>query len=232
MRKKYYMPRSAEKRLQWFKNFYTGMLSCFKQFGLTDDNMTALFNDMNAYEYTLLLQKDAETYYHTCTKFRIAALGSVQSVLVGNFPTFKMPPNVPVAVKAGIMYRVLKMVQKMKTNDACTKSLSISLGIVGGDLLANYATMKPEIALKLTGGFILLKFIKHYTDGLWIECKRGDETVFTYVTNLTSSTSFTDKRPNLIAGKAETRHYRAWFMLGDKKIGLVSDIVTIAFSGE
>ena len=231
MRKKYFMPRAADKRLAWLKGFYESLLKCFKDLGLDDDDMTALLNDINVYDYTLVLQTSSEKYYHACTKFRVSMLGSAESEFVRKFPSFSMPSNIPIPVKAGIILRVLLLIRKIKVHEACDKVVSKSLGIVGADVLEDYNKMKPEITVTLKAGFVLLKFIRHYADGLIIECMRGDETEFTYLDNLLTTTTFTDKRANLIADKAETRHYRAWYTVGDVKIGLVSDIVTIAVVG-
>ncbi len=226
------MPRAADKRLAWFRTFYNALLACFANLGMTDDDIEAVLNDLNAYDYTLVLQAASRKFYKACTKFRSAAIGSKESLLVSDFPLFVMPPNKPVAVKAGIMYRTMGLVQRIKVNSFCTETLATSLGIIGSDLVVDYATMKPTVTLKIKGGFIFLKFIRHYADGLIVECKRGDETEFTYLTTMVSKTTFTDKRPNLIPDKAETRAYRAWYMLDDVMIGLESDIFTIAIVGK
>lgn len=231
MRKKYYMPRAADKRLAWLKNFYTVLLTCFSDFGMTDEDIAAVFNDVNAYDYTLQLQTASEKYYRSCTKFRKGILGSKQGKLVRAFPIFTMPLNMPVAVKEGIMFRILLLVRRLKTNSFYNTSIAELLDIVGKDVLVDYTTMKPIISLLFTGGFVKLTFKRYYADGLWIECKRGDESVFTYVDNLIAGTYFIDKRPNLIADKPETRCYRTWYTLHDKIIGLVSDIVTIVVEG-
>ncbi len=231
MRKKYYMPRAADKRLAWLKNFYAVLLTCFLDFGMTEEDMTSIFDDMNAYDYTLQLQTASEKYYSSCTKFRKGILGSKESKTSRTFPTFSMPLNMPVAVKEGIMFRIMLLVQKLKTHQFCNSSIAELLGILGKEVLVDYATMKPSIGLFFSAGFVQLKFKKYYSDGLWIECKRGNEKVFTYVANLISGTSFIDKRLNLIANKPETRYFRAWYTLHDKIIGLVSDIVTIVVEG-
>jgi len=231
MRKKYYMPRAADKRLAWLKNFYTVLATCFLDFELSDDDIASVFNDTNAYDYTLQLQVASEKYYRSCTKYRTAMLGGKASELVRPFPTFAMPPNKPIAVKAGIMFRTMKLVQELKTHPFCNTPLAELLGIVGKDVLVDYDAMKPKISLLFTAGFVQMKFKKYHADGLWIECKRGNEKVFAYVTNLTYGTSYVDKRPNLIAAKPETRYYRAWYTLHDKIIGLVSDAVTITVEG-
>jgi hypothetical protein len=122
-------------------------------------------------------------------------------------------------------------VRRIKTHSFYNNSLAELLDIVGKDVLVDYTTMKPIISLFFSAGFVQLKFKRYYADGLWIECKRGNETVFTYVDNLIAGTSFTDKRPNLIAHQPETRYYRTWYTLHNKIIGMVSDIVTIVVEG-
>ena len=72
--------------------------------------------------------------------------------------------------------------------------------------------------------------LKGQSDGARIECKRGSETVFTTVTNVSKS-KFIDERPNLIPNLPEKRQYRVWFLKGDKVVGIVSTIVTITVEG-
>jgi hypothetical protein len=232
MKKKHYMPRAASKRLTWLKNFYAVLSKCFLDFGLTNGDMTSVFNDMNAYDYTLQLQTASDKYYRSCTKYRIAMLGSAPGELVRAFPTFTVPPNMPIAVKEGIMFRTMKLVRKLKLNSFCSASVSEALGVIGKDILVDYATLKPVISLLFTAGSVKLKFKRYHSDGLCIECKRGAETAFTHLGDVLSGTVYTDKRPNLIADKSETRHYRAFFIVKDIRIGLVSDIATIAIVGE
>ena len=87
--------------------------------------------------------------------------------------------------------------------------------------------MQPtKVKVASNAGAVHGSFLKGQATGGRVESKRGAETVFTTVTEITGG-KFTDPRPNLVVGVPETRQYRIWYLLNNVVVGLVSSIVTI-----
>ena len=78
-------------------------------------------------------------------------------------------------------------------------------------------TVKP-------GGVVEVAFNKMNAEGVHIYGMRDGETGFTLLASETHS-PYVDNRALLVAGKPETRQYKAVFFLGKSEIGLTSDVV-------
>ena len=65
-------------------------------------------------------------------------------------------------------------------------------------------------------------FNKSKGDDVTIYSRRGEETDFTFLTRDTNS-PYADNPPCLVAGKMETRTYKARYLLDDEEIGRFSD---------
>ena len=150
--------------------------------------------------------------------------------LVQHYPMFVGPTFIPEEIAFGIFPRTAILVRQIKANPDCTDVIATLLGVVGTDIDPAFAKAQPVFSLIFKGGFINGRYKKGQTHGILLESMRGDETVFSFLLSATKST-FIDKRPNLVAGRAETRHYRAWYVLNDEVIGLVSAEYKITVEG-
>jgi hypothetical protein len=123
------------------------------------------------------------------------------------------------------------LVNNIKLNAAYSFEMGIDLDIIGTPTIINWAIAKPtKVKVASVAGSVRGSYLKGQANGARVECKRGNETVFTTFSNVFKA-SFVDDRPNLILGQPETRQYRIWYLVNDAVVGLVSSIVTITVEG-
>ena len=112
----------------------------------------------------------------------------------------------------------------------CTDAIALDLGIVGTDIDPKFETAQPLLTMSIKAGKPSGKYVRGQANGVHIERMRGAETAFSYLLTANKST-FVDNSPNLVAGQAETRHYRAWFIKNDEVVGIVSLVFSITVTG-
>ncbi len=226
MSKKDYLPTSLADRNVWFINFVAKLKTHEKTLGISATLMAIIIADGLAINYTLSLVEAANASLGTMLAFRDNLFNGPVGTIAAPFPVFTTPANPPAAVIPGIFPRTRQTVRSIKANPACTQAIQEDLGIVGEDTTVDFDNVKPKLKAKYSGGKVDGKYMKKGATGALIESKRGDETEFSFLVMVTKTT-FTDKRPNLVAGKAENREYRCWLLFNDEKVGQISDVVTV-----
>ena len=226
MTKTYYLPRKDEKRLTWLKNFNLKLIHHADTLGILAPVLLIVLNDTNAFAYTMAFKTAMKASAKSVTSFLKSLSNGTLDKLVKHYPSFVGPAIIPDEVAFGVFPRTTILVRQIKANTNCTEDIALDLGIVGTDIDPEFDKAKPELTLKISGEFIKGRYKKGQTHGILLESMRGDETIFSYLLTATKA-SFTDKRPNLVTGQAENRRYRAWYILNDEVIGLVSNVVMI-----
>jgi hypothetical protein len=122
------------------------------------------------------------------------------------------------------------IVRRIKAGANYTKSVGELLRIEGAEDTTDLTAMKPNLsATDLGGGKIQLAYNKYKTNGVNIYSKRESDDDFSFLARSTVS-PYVDSRPVANPGKAETRKYKAVYVLGDNEIGQFSDQVNIALT--
>ena len=223
-----YMPHGDKEKETWMNNFDGKLPGYATKFGLTKDQLAIVHNDRLAFSYGLLEVEASKTFEHNCVTFKDDIRNGVETNLVSDFPVFVPPDNPPLAVAPGIFRRTGRFVTTLKANAAFTDAIGEDLGIIGADYQGkdNIEDYQTKLTVKQSGGTVQLKYVKGDLDGIKLESKRGTETDFTLLDKITQTT-FTDKRPVLVAGVPEVRQYRAWCIIKDEIVGQVSDVVSV-----
>jgi hypothetical protein len=170
----------------------------------------------------------AHSFSKTITSYKDTLNSPTIGITTQPIPVFTPPAGAPtVMAPAGFFGWIAALVASIKTNDAYTNEMGIDLKIIGSDIVIDWATAQPtKVKVSANAGAVHGSFLKGEATGGKIECKRGVETTFSTVTEVTGS-KFTDSRPNLVPGVPETRQYRIWYLKNNVVKGLVSSIVTI-----
>ena len=74
------------------------------------------------------------------------------------------------------------------------------------------------------GGVMQIYFAKPHAEGVHIQCKLDGQADYSLLASATHS-PFVDNRPPAVAGKPETRSYRAIYFYGTAEFGLMSAVV-------
>jgi len=225
---KFYLPNGDADRGTWMDNFDTKLLGYATLLGITKSQTDSVTADTLAYRYGLDLIAGGKTFEHQCAAFKTALRNGPESTVVINIPVFTPPANPPAAVAPGIFSRVGKLVKLIKASAAYTETIGKDLGIIGADPGdGSLDNAQPVLTYSISGGFVQLKYIRGNADGIRLESKRGTETDFSLLDKI-NKTTYTDTRANLVAGQAEERQYRAWFIKDDEIVGQVSAVITVA----
>ena len=229
---KHYLSSTDLGKLAWLINFNNKIVATYGEFfALTVAQLLSLLNDTNAFKYISQFNDVSLATYHSSITFKDELRDGPVSVLAPAFPTFVLPGVVPTAVPYGIFIRATELVNIIKNHPKYNTAIGKDLGIIGADSVVDWTTAQPQkVKAKSSAGVIIGSYLKGQADGARIECKRGTETVFSTVTNVSKST-FIDERPNLLPDLPEKRQYRIWLLKGDKVVGVVSVIVTITVEG-
>ena len=228
MKKTYFIPRAMAKQLLWITNFNTKTIFHAATLNILAPALLILLNDTTAFTFMMALKTSVKKYAMTINSFLTQLAEGPLGITVVPFPLFGTPDKIPPAVAYGIFARCAILARQMKAN-GCSDEIAKDLGIVGSDIANSFTESQPELKLLLTAGIITGKYKRGQLNGIHLECRRGAETAFSYLLTANKA-SFKDDRPNLIAGQAETRHYRAWFILNDEVVGVVSNVVSISIA--
>ena len=122
---------------------------------------------------------------------------------------------------------VRETVNRIKASTPYTIEIGKIMGIEGEEQEYDPSAMKPALKVFRNAGKIEIDFIKSFSEGINIYSRRADETEFTFLARDTES-PYVDNRPNLAAGKAETRQYYAYYIFDDEEQGHRSETYDIA----
>ena len=226
MEHKYYLPYGDEARATWLSTFATGVGALPLAWGILPAQVTSVHNDANAFKYDLLMVEAGAKFAKACTANKDELRDGPSATTALAFPVFTPPAGAPTPVPPGILPRIQLFVAQLKKNELCTEAIQIALGIQGEEIVIDFSTMQPTLTLHHEGGHVHISYVRTHADGIYLFSERGAETEFTLLATITKTT-YNDTRPNLIAGQAENRRYRAFFMVGDEMIGVESGIFSI-----
>ena len=229
MKKNPYLPDNDALRLAWLINFNNKLVKTHaKTLGLTPAQLLYILTGLNMFSYILACVTAVDKFYHTVVSYKDSLNANIIGTTTQAIPVYTSPDGAPVLLTpSGFFGWITTLVANIKTNTAYTKEMGVDLAIIGSAKTIDWATAQPKkVKVSSNAGAVHGSFLKAQATGGRIECKRGVETIFTTVTNV-SGAKFTDDRHNLVVGVPETRQYRIWYLLKDELAGVVSDIVTI-----
>lgn len=119
------------------------------------------------------------------------------------------------------------LAKRVKTAAGYTPALGELLGIEGPEDSTDLTASAPTCTgTALPHGVVQVDFTKSKSDGVNLYSRRDGEADFTFLARDTAS-PYIDNRPLLVAGKAETRRYKAIYVLNDQEIGRASAEVAV-----
>ncbi len=227
MTKTYFIPTTDKGKLVWLNNFNLKLIAYATILGILAPALLIVSNDNKAFAYMVAFKTAVKKFAKATTLFLKKLSTALPETALAAYPIFPGAGVVPTAVPVGIFPRIAILVRQLKANTDCTDAMKEDLGITGTDIDPAFATAKPDLTMIITGGFPKGKYKRAQTNGIHVEEKRGTATAFAYLLTANKPT-FIDTRPNLVPGQAEIRQYRAWFIVNDVVVGVVSNIVTIS----
>lgn len=204
MPKKDYLPKDIPSFNEWVNSYELNYPTVGPTLGLSAPEVTA----------GTALITDYKTAYAAQTAAEVAFKNSVQNTLIKRRALVSGPNG------------IRKQVASMKANSNYTLAIGETLQVELDAEQIDINTASPVLKLRLTAeNYVEISFKKLIFDGIKIESRRGAETEFTYLAFDTEA-PYLDTRINLGTGP-ERREYRAYFILKDNIVGLVSAVFSI-----
>jgi hypothetical protein len=224
MSKVHYIPNSDADKNIWLTNFNAKLPAYATALGLLPADTASVAADTAFFSYVLNAQQQIIAYSQQWTSYKNAARDG-HAASLGGLPVVPGFGTAPAMVAPGIFNRVAALVARIKVAPGYTDAIGQALGIVGAEDSVDMTQEKPTLNVVVkSGGVNEVGFNKMGAEGVHIYGMRDGETGFTLLASETHS-AYVDNRPLLVAGKPETRQYKAVFFLGKSEIGLESDVV-------
>jgi hypothetical protein len=227
------LPRVDTELALWLNNFSTSFAAYATALGFAEAEVNSVKADAAMLNYIVgELMPTYKSALQARTSFKnLLVSGPVSSAGVA----LPLPPATgpaPAVVPAGIVPRLRNLIQRIHLAPGYTPEIGLDLGIDEPEESGPSApdsSPKPTVKARSTGpGLVQLDFSKERFDGVLIESLRDGDDGWQSL-GLDTYSPYLDERPPKVAGKPETRQYRARYMLRDQPTGEWSDIVTTTF---
>ncbi len=152
-KRKDFVPRSYASRIFFLRQFLRVFLTEAANYGFSQEEID---------EITLLINQHIENHRNKLSKRDEAQAATAKALVSGKLAIDK----------------VRKFSSRIKVAPNYHDSFGRLLGIIGEETVLDPDEMKPTLKVSLSGGVPVIKWKKHFTDGIDIFSRRGAETVF------------------------------------------------------
>lgn len=224
-----YLEQTDEKLAIQISNFASKIGTYATLFALTEAEVLVAQVDAAHFSYTLSNLKKIDTHKKNWTTYKNILKRGEANVTINAepvMPTLEVPPT---RAAPGVLIRFTTMVNRIKAHQAYTTAIGQNLGIEKATTKkANPDVAQPTLKALLRGGKVNLVWKKGNFTGIFIEKDIGAGFV---TLDKDFSPDFVDNSAMPAQGESAIWRYRAIYLLGDDKVGLMSDIVTITVAG-
>lgn len=224
-----YLESTDEKLAIQMTNFGSKIGGYASSFALTPAEVTSIQADATLFSWSVTNLKKIETYKQNWTSFKNILKKGEANVTTNASPAAPTLDAAPTAVAPGVLLRFTTMVNRVKAHPAYTTAIGQNLGIESAtETNTNTDDAQPTLKALVRGGKVNLIWKKAGFSGIVIEKDSGAG--FATI-DKDFSPDFIDNSPMPAAGESAIWKYRASYLVGDDKVGLMSDIVTITVAG-
>jgi hypothetical protein len=224
---KSYLPVGDVNLASWYSNFSTKLCN---QYGptvsFTPLELSGIGNDNTALQNMVTHKEHLRQSAIVMTSVvRSLKYSSIQ-VALGSIPIVPAMLPVPPTVLTGIFNRLAIYVARIKQHANYTVAMGQDLGIIAPLNIFDPAVAKPEVTIKLSGGYPVVKWKRLAADGVFLYVDRRDGNGFVLIDKLVR-TEYVDISALPANTFSVTWDYKVRFMIDDNEIGLFSDTVSI-----
>jgi hypothetical protein len=232
MKRQPYFPRLVDARPGWFGNFATELPGANAALTIPAAEVTSIIND------ALYAQAICGAHLTKVREFGPATTSAIDTLLDGEgaapfAPPVFAPPALPAGVTPvppGVLRRIAKFVQLIKSRPGYTEAIGLQLGIVGSEDAAEHPV--PEFTVKVERGgdpgnceCVRIVFKKFGRQGVVVWSKRGGGAW--EMLGIDSASPYLDGRPLLVPGTPELREYRLQYYDDAAPVGDFTPVQTV-----
>jgi hypothetical protein len=208
------IPVSESELIPWLVNFGPKFANYAVTLGFDVPEVEQTQNEVDYLVYLLNVRVPAErqTLAATIEFKNFMKEGDAAASLPATLPGSVPPPAYPAAVPAGILTRLRKLVQNIKSRPGYTETIGQDLGIVSATSypVEEFPTLTVQ---KTTAGQVSLGWNKSGWTGVRFQSRQNGGAWIDLGIDLFSP--FVDTRPLATPGQPETREYRACYLDGE-----------------
>lgn len=224
-----YLENTDEKLSIQMTNYGSKIGTYATLFALTPAEVAGLQADAAQYAWAVTNVKKIETYKGNWVAFKNILKKGEANVLANAAPIAPVLDAAPAAVAPGILVRFTTSVNRVKAHPAYTTAIGQNLGIEKAAVAkGNTDEAKPTLKAVMRGGKVNLLWKKRNFSGILIEKDSGAGFA---TLDKDFSPDFIDNSAMPVQGESAIWKYRASYMVGDDKVGLMSDVVSITVAG-
>jgi hypothetical protein len=221
-----FIPSADTDRMIWLTNFSLKITTYAPILGVTSAEVTSLQKDAVAFSYIMNMQEHFKQSLQSITAYKSLMKHAVNQQHLGTIPVIPSLPTPPPAVPEGVFDRASKLAQRIKASPNYTSGIGSDLGIISPSSKTDTSALKPNLKLYLDAGHPHIKCSKGIADALDLYVDRKDNLgfvllgrflIFDYVDKVTLPNDST---------LAEW-DYKAIYVIGNDKVGLMSSISSI-----
>lgn len=221
-----YIPHSESERVIWFGNFNLKLPLYASLVGITASEVTAIQKDNAMYQYITNMLEAYKQTVNNITAYRNLLRQAVDQQHLGAIP---LPPNLattPALVPEGVFDRISKLVKRIKASVNYTDAMGQDLGIIAATQTIDVLSMRPDLKINMDAGRPHIKCSKGYADAMDLYVDRKDGNGFTLIGRLLKL-DYIDIA-TLPTGTVLTEwDYKAMYVIGNDKVGLMSSVVSV-----
>ena len=215
----------------WFKNFVAKLAQYTALFSISATEYSALQADSTMVSYAVYQKESSFNDAERRKNYLKALLYGDLNCTLGAFPVSVAQAAAPAAVLGGVMYRLKKMITRIKNMLAYNESIGSELGIWETTpvsmttISTKTGTIKPYFVLVLEKGRPMIKWKKGPIDGIDIYVDRNDGNGFVMLYGCNRS-KYIDMSP--LPKVLTNWTYKIIYRKGVEQYGLFSDPSSIA----
>jgi hypothetical protein len=222
--RKFYLPTSDGGRLAWLVNFNSKIGTYADDFGISTTEVTAIGTYLEMLQYILDLSERIRTFSQTLTRYKETLMIAPLGTTLGDVPSITIDTP-PALTPAGIFTIISGIVQRIKGHADYTESAGEDLGIIGADIIIDYATLKPVLKITLDVNNPKIKYKKQRTNGINLYADHDDGQGMKFM-RFISKASFTDTTLLQPAQNSAVFKYIAIYVVNDIEVGIPGDETT------
>lgn len=220
------VPHIETELVPWLTNFGPKLANYAATLGLSPEEVAASQADAAYIIYLLNVRLPAErqTLAATVEFKNFMKDGDASAPLPATLPGTVAPPAYPAPVAPGVMNRLRKLVQNIKSRPGYTETIGRDLGIIAADGAVTAAAPTLTLAGSAAGA-VTIGWNKSGWTGVKVQSRHNGGAWADLGVDLYSP--FVDTRPLAQPGAAETREYRASYLDGDEVLPDFSQVLAV-----
>ena len=219
-----YLPDSDASLVIWIVNFVLKLAGYAATLGISSTEVESVTNDSKFFQFVENMVEAYRTMLQNVVNYKNLLKRQIGSQVLGSLPVMPDLGVAPVAVNAGFINRLSKLVKKIKSSPNYTEVIGRDLGIVGPDSPVDLDALMPVLKINLDAGSPRIKAKKGVADGMDVYVDRNDGKGSVFLIRLIKL-NFVDLAT--LPATVKEWKYRGMYVVDNENVGKMSAEVSV-----